>query len=307
MTAKAQIQPIEEQLYLVSLSVPIDGFDGFIGAWVHTGNPVVVVDVGPAVAAPQLLSAVAELGCSSPDLILLTHIHIDHAGAIGMVGRTFPHATVVCHPKGAEHLIEPDRLWQGSLKTLGDIAKAYGPIAPLNARQLFPEDRPIHSGIAYIDTPGHAAHHYSYLLGDILFAGEAGGVNLPLEDDNTYLRPATPPRFFLDTSLDSIDKLLAASPDRICYGHVGQRQRAMELLGTHREQLMQWRELITPFVEDDSREENQAQQACRDHLLSVDPLLAGFSSLPPQVQERELGFLSNSIKGYWGFIQSSSR
>ncbi len=212
MAASTHIQHIEEQLYLISLQVPIDGFKGFIGAWVHTGNPMVVVDVGPAVSAPQLLAALAELGSQSPDLILLTHIHIDHAGGIGRVAEAFPRATVVCHPKGADHLIDPERLWQGSLKTLGDVAKAYGPIAPLATWQLFPAYRPIHPGIAAIDTPGHAAHHYSFLLDDLLFAGEAGGVNLPLEDNRVYLRPATPPRFFLETSLDSIDKLLAVEP-----------------------------------------------------------------------------------------------
>ena len=307
MTASASIQAIEEQLYLINLPVPIDGFDGFLGTWVYTGNPVVVVDVGPAVSVPALLSALAELDCPAPELILLTHIHIDHAGGIGRVGSEFPRATVVCHPMGARHLIDPERLWQGSLKTLGDIAKAYGPIAPLNARQLFPADRPIHEGIVAVDTPGHAAHHFSFMVNELLFAGEAGGVNLPLEDDSIYLRPATPPRFFLETSIDSIDKLIDLAPDRICYGHVGQRPEALELLKTHRDQLEAWRDLIRPFTGTADEKKEQAMLSCRDHLLGADPLLAGFASLSHAARQRERGFLLNSIKGYWGYLASSEK
>ena len=306
MTAKAHIQSIEEDLYLVTLPVPIEGFDGFIGAWVYTGNPVVVVDVGPAATAPALLSALAELDCAAPDLVLLTHIHIDHAGGIAQVANAFPRTTVVCHPKGTQHLIDPERLWKGSLKTLGDVARAYGPIAPIKASQLFPADRPIHPGIEAVDTPGHAAHHYSFLLEDLLFAGEAGGVNLPLPDDGIYLRPATPPRFILDVSLDSLDKLLALKPDRICYGHVGQRPDAVRMLERNRDQLLRWRDMIVPFVKNDALDAEPAVEACIDHLLEADPLLERFSDLPPQVRPRERNFLRNSVKGYWGYLQSDA-
>ena len=288
------------------MTVPIDGFDGFIGAWVHTGNPMVVVDVGPAVSVSALLSALAELGTAPPDLFLLTHIHIDHAGGIGAMTRAFPGATVVCHPKAAEHLIAPERLWKGSLKTLGHIAEAYGPLQPLAAGKVFPADRSIHPGIEAFDTPGHAAHHFSFRLNDLLFAGEAAGVNLPSANHGLYLRPATPPRFFLETCLESIDKLLALKPTRICYGHIGLRTDAMQMLQTHRDQLLRWRELITPFIEDDSMEEDRAMQACCDHLVASDPLLAAFDSLPASVQQRERFFMLNSIKGYWGFLKKSS-
>ena len=304
---KIRIRQFREDLYLISLPVAIRGFEGFIGAWVHTGNPVVIVDVGPAATVPDLLSALAELDAGAPELILLTHIHIDHAGGVGAVAKAFPGATVICHPRGVEHLIDPERLWQGSLKTLGDIARSYGAIPPLSAGQVLPSDQLNTPGITCIDTPGHAVHHISFLMGDLLFAGEVGGVHLPIEGVQTYLRPATPPRFFLETSLESIDRVLAESPRVICYGHIGMRQEASRMLGAHRDQLLRWRDMIRPFFEDArGRQDLEAMRACSRHLLENDPLLAGYGKLAPEVKERERGFMLNSIKGYWGYLTADS-
>lgn len=306
MSAKAHIQQFQDNLYLISLPVPIKGFDGFIGTWVYAGDPVVLVDVGPAVSAPCLLSAVAELGLGQPELILLTHIHIDHAGAIGTVAGAFPKADVVCHPKAVEHLIDPQRLWEGSLKTLGEIARAYSPIAPVAEEQVVPSDQFHHPNIRCIQSPGHAVHHISFMIEDLLFAGEAGGVCLPMGDQSLYLRPATPPRFFLETNLESIDRLVAQTPQQICYGHIGHRNNAVEMLKAHRRQLLDWREMILPFHQSAGDDEHKTMRTCADYLLANDPLLGGFGKLSPDVQARERHFLSNSIKGYWGYLNSRS-
>lgn len=306
MSAKTDIQQIQDNLYLISLPIPIKGFDGFIGAWVHTGDPVVLVDVGPAVSAPYLLSALAELGLGQPELILLTHIHIDHAGGIGIVAEAFPKTDVICHPRAVEHLIDPQRLWEGSLKTLGEIAKTYGPIAPVAEVRVAASGQFHHPNIRCIESPGHAVHHISFMIDDLLFAGEAGGVCLPMGDQSLYLRPATPPRFFLETHLESIDRLVAQAPQQICYGHIGHRNNAVEMLRAHRRQLLNWREMILPFHQSAGEEKQAAMQSCAEYLLANDPLLAGFGKLPPEAQARERIFLSNSINGYWGYFKSQS-
>jgi len=303
MTATAQIRQYDDTLYLISLPVSIPGFEGFIGAWVHTADPVVIVDVGPAASIPHLLSALSDLGVTHLDMILLTHIHIDHAGGIGALAVQFPSAPVVCHPKGLSHLADPEKLWQGSLKTLGKIADAYGPIAPVEMKQLLGADRLDHEGVVAIETPGHAAHHYSFQIGDTLFAGEACGVNLPL-DEGVYLRPATPPRFFLETSLHSLEQLMASNPRRLCYGHVGQRTNAMELMVAHRDQLLRWKEMIQPYLPAAGQDYAEACRSCLNLLVDNDPLLSGYAGLPPVVQERERGFLSNSIMGYLGYLET---
>ncbi|MEJ2156458.1 MAG: MBL fold metallo-hydrolase [Desulfobacteraceae bacterium] len=300
---KFAIQQYQDHLYLISLPVPVSGFDGFIGAWVYDADPLIMVDVGPAVSAPYLLGALSHLGLGTPELILLTHIHIDHAGGIGLVADAFSQATVVCHPKGRRHLIDPEKLWQGSVQTLGEVAKAYGPIAAVNAHQVATSDQFSHPRVRSIETPGHAAHHVSYLIDDLLFAGEAGGVHLPLQGSSLYLRPATPPLFFMETTLDSIDRLIAETPEQICYGHVGKRDDAVEMLMAHRRQLLHWFEMIRSFSQQ-ADEVEAVLNKCVGHLLANDPLLKRFPDLPPKVQSRERRFIANSIRGYWQYLKS---
>jgi glyoxylase-like metal-dependent hydrolase (beta-lactamase superfamily II) len=300
----AGIQQFGDDLYLISLPIPIKGFDRFIGAWFYAGDPLVLVDVGPAVAAPSLLSALADIGRGSPELILLTHIHIDHAGGIGRIAGAFPNAKVVCHPKGLDHLIHPKRLWEGSLKILGDIARAYEPIVPLAAGQVLEIAQLKDRRIQCIETPGHAVHHVSYMVEDLLFAGEAAGVCLPMPHGALYLRPATPPRFFLEAGLESIDRLVSKNPAQICYGHISHRDDAMEMLGIYRSQLLDWLGMIRPYHQD-AEDKPSAIRACIEHLLAQDPLLKGFACLETDHQERERSFLYNSVDGYWGYLSKA--
>ncbi len=302
--ANPNIHKIDASLYLVPLPVPIEGFSGFITSWIYTAGPVLLIDVGPSAAQEHLLRALAELGIHRPDAILLTHVHIDHSGAIGGIARAFPDTPVFCHPKAVAHVIDPQRLWEGSLSTLGEVARGYGPIEPVAAKQVRAADKMDQPGVLPIASPGHAAHHYSYMIGDVLFAGEAGGVCLSLGADRFYMRPATPPRFILETSLESIDRLLALKPGRICYGHVGLQPHAVERLRMHRGQLQRWHQTLSPlFSGAQAAQAEELLPACLEKMLAEDPLLAGFASLTPEAQGRERFFLMNSLRGYWGYIR----
>lgn len=281
----------------------LNGFDGFINAWVYTGGPVVIVDVGPAVCAGHLHATLIELGIHKPDFILLTHIHLDHAGGIGTLAKAYPDTPVVCHPKAIDHLIDPQKLWQGSLNTLGTVAQQYGRIDPVPAEQLMAADQLTSKRIKALSTPGHAAHHYSYIIGDLLFAGEVGGVCITLPDGTFYLRPATPPRFYLETYLESIDRLIGEDFKHICYGHIGVRSNGQTMLQHHRSQLLKWRRWVEPWchTSGDMAEDRVVDQCLAD-LLNRDRFLNGFTQLSGPAQERERFFLRNSIKGYREFI-----
>lgn len=301
------ITRFDDTLFMITLPVPITGFSNFISSWVWTGGPVVIVDVGPSSTSEHLLAALAEIGVGRPDYILLTHVHIDHSGAIGQVSAAFPETPVVCHPKAAPHVQDPQRLWEGSLKTLGDVALRYGAISPVDSGRVLPVDRFAAPGITAIPTPGHAVHHFSYLMGDLLFAGEAGGVCLALGGNDFYMRPATPPRFIMEIYLESIDRLIACRPRRICYGHVGMREDAEAMLVRHRTQLSAWLAQISLWRDSRPHQAEDDLDGCLEDLLANDPLLAGFGHLGADVQERERFFLRNSIKGYWEYLSRYPR
>jgi len=292
---------ISPDLHLIPLDQDIRGFTRFIGVWLYRGERTFLVDVGPAATVPHLLEALADLGITRLDAILLTHIHLDHAGGIGDVARSFPETPVFCHEVGIPHLADPSRLWEGSLKTLGDTARAYGEISAVPAQQLRDAASPPWDEVSSTLTPGHSPHHVSYQIPPYLFAGETGGVLRSLDDGHEYLRPATPPRFFLETALGSIDALIALEPDSLCYGHFGIRSEGKAMLQKHREQLIRWEETIAGVMEGHRGED--ISDACLDALFGEDPLLAAYSHLTDAEQERERFFLINSIRGYVGYLQ----
>ncbi|MDY6831239.1 MAG: MBL fold metallo-hydrolase [Thermodesulfobacteriota bacterium] len=288
------------EVYRITLVPPMEGFDNFITAWVYRGEKTLLVDPGPSVTAGALLSALAEIGCR-PDAILLTHIHIDHAGGVGRVSNAFPDTPVICHEKAVSHLVNPEKLWQATRQTLGAMAEAYGPIDPV------PETRLMNAAALSCDlcrpvmTPGHAPHHVSYLTPDnTLFAGEAGGVHLDLGQNIFYLRPATPPRFDLKITVASLNRLIDAAPAAVCYGHNSLRTNAVELLCRHRQQLFSWQALIGNEMEKD--ESDTLLSRCADRLLKEDTLLAGLSQVGPAVFQREQFFIKNSLAGFIGYL-----
>ncbi|MDJ0780390.1 MAG: MBL fold metallo-hydrolase [Desulfosarcinaceae bacterium] len=301
---KALIHPVDSDLFLIELRPPLPGFEAFISAWLVKGGTTYLVDVGPAVTAPHLLMALDELGVQHLDAIYLTHIHIDHAGAIGQIAEAFPEAPIVVHPKGIDHLVDPARLWEGTLKTLADTARAYGPYLPVSRARCVPAEGDLPGNLAAIATPGHAPHHISYLGAVGLFVGEAGGVRLDLPNGDTYLRPATPPRFIADIYLSSIAAVEALHPRRLLYGHYGATED-VRFLTRHADQIRRWMEVVATVWERNERTaDGGVVDRCLAQLLASDEDLRGLGCLNAQAQTREHGFLRNSIRGMLGELTS---
>ncbi|MGD9042206.1 MAG: MBL fold metallo-hydrolase [Desulfobacterales bacterium] len=297
------IQKIADDLFLIPLDLPLTGFTEFISVWLYRGEITFLVDVGPSSTATELLSALQELNVSHLDCILLTHIHLDHAGAVGQIADAFPQTPIICHKDAISHLIAPSKLWEGTKKVLGSkMASSYGPIQAVGANRLTDADQYRAEGITAIITPGHAPHHVSFQKGNYLFAGEACGVYLSLPENKFYLRPGSPPRFFLDIALQSVDALIASQPKTICYSHFGINTDALKMLEAHRKQLLLWEALIKDEIQSGTAKDKIV--ACLKRLVKEDPLMAAFEQLPPDIQERETYFLRNSINGYLGYIES---
>ena len=290
------IQRIRDNLYLIDIDQSLEGFRKFISAWLYRVNgSTLLVDPGPASTIPYLVERLEELGICTIDYVLLTHIHLDHAGGTGQLLQHFPGAKVNCHPRGIPHMVAPQKLWEESKKVLGKVAEAYGEMAPVPESCISFRDS-IRIGdvfVEVIETPGHAAHHVSYRVGDILFAGEVGGVYVPL-DDGFYVRPATPPPFQHDTFRESIAKAGALDVSLVCLGHYGCRQDDANLFERARRQLDFW--VTTVERHHYAGSEPFAEVVLAD-LIAKDPDMKGWHSLPKDIQARERHFCFNSIRG----------
>jgi glyoxylase-like metal-dependent hydrolase (beta-lactamase superfamily II) len=297
-----KIDKLSDNLFLITLDPFMRGFENFIGTWLYKGDVNFIVDVGPSVTVPSLIKAIEDIGVAHLDYILLTHIHIDHAGGIGEVAHHSAETPIICHKAGIKHLVDPNRLWEGTIKTLGSLGHGYGPIRAVDEKRFLDTEIFKSKEIKCFLTPGHSAHHVSFLTGDYLFAGEAGGVCLSMEPDFEYLRPATPPTFFMETSVNSIDTLIEKAPKHICYSHFGMKNDAKGMLLRHREQLYFWEKIIRDELESSPKKDFVSD--CLNLLLQHDRNLAGFFALNQSVQERERGFLTNSIRGFTGYLQT---
>ena len=245
------VHTITPALRLLDLQPPVAGHEKFIGAYLFCGARNVIVDVGPRVAIPNLLTLLAELGINRDaiDYVVLTHIHIDHAGGIGTLLKELRRARVIAHPRARSHLIDPEMLWRASRETLGrSLAAEYGRIEPVPEEKVVDAEDGMEIDLGrglvleLYFTPGHAPHHLSLYdrAGGVLIAGEAAGVCL-----DGGIRPATPPPFRLAEALFSIDKLMALKPRRICYGHFGCYDNALERLTFIRKQILEWDRIIS--------------------------------------------------------------
>jgi glyoxylase-like metal-dependent hydrolase (beta-lactamase superfamily II) len=284
-------------LHLIDLDIDELHYYQFISAWLHQDHgETFLVDPGPACTVPALFEALSKLGAARLDWILLTHIHMDHAGGIGHVLERFPEARIACHEKAVPHLIDPARLWKGSIKVLGRVAEIYGPIQPVPENNIVCTDSiPAAGGIRVIPTPGHAAHHQCFATQDRLFCGELFGIFHELPGD-FYLRPATPPVFVLEDNLSSFDRIQPYADRTICFGHYGSHPDGKAILSAARQQILLWVDVVRSHADDP---DNTAIIA---DLLANDHIYARLDRLPPEVQKRERYFTENTITGMRGYI-----
>ncbi|MGD9260447.1 MAG: MBL fold metallo-hydrolase, partial [Desulfobacterales bacterium] len=249
-----KIEDISDDLFLITLNPPLRGFEDFICAWLYRGEVTFLVDVGPSSTARGLLHALRDINLNHLDFILLTHIHLDHAGAIGEIAAHFPQTPIVCHPAGIPHLVDPTRLWQGTKKVLGSLADGYGPIQGISMHQSLDAEKFSSEVIVPVITPGHALHHVSYWTKKYLFIGEACGVHYSAGQGRFCSRPATPPRFFFDIYLESLEKLTPFRTNKLCLGHYGLADDAAKVLENHFRQIFLWEKIINEEIERASAE-----------------------------------------------------
>jgi len=191
------------------------------------------VDVGTNDSVPYLLAALDEMGIApeAVDYLLLTHVHLDHAGGAGALMRALPNAQAVLHPRGAPHMIDPSRLIAGSKVVYGEarFAQLYGELVPIareRVRVVADGERVSLGGrtLELIHTPGHAMHHYAVvdLSHASIFSGDTFGISYRALDTprGNFITPSTvPTQFDPEQHLASIDRMLSYQPESVYLMH----------------------------------------------------------------------------------------
>ncbi|MFL5971063.1 MAG: MBL fold metallo-hydrolase, partial [Gaiellaceae bacterium] len=225
---------------------PIDlrhqGAERVIGCYlVETSDGLGLNDCGPSVCVPALEEELGRRSLSVSDLdhLLLSHIHLDHAGAAGVLVRMHPKLQVHVSEVGAPHLVDPSRLERSARRLYGDaFDELWGELAAVpeeNIALLQPEILDLEA----FPTPGHASHHACYLAPDgTLYAGDAAGVRI--QPDRYACPPTPPPEFDLDAWLRTIDEIERREPARLALIHFGIVDDPGPHLDQLRRRLQEW-------------------------------------------------------------------
>ena len=270
---------------VVQIDTALGGWERVTAGYLLTGLAPVLVETGSQSSLPTLLGALDELGVGPSDLagVVVTHVHLDHAGGVGDVAKAFPGAVVHVHPLGARHLADPTRLVDSSARVYGELLdRLYGRITPTPAERIsaLEDGQEIRVGpdrrLTAVHAPGHAKHHLGIhdSATGMLFTGDAVGVRLP---DAGVLRPATPPPDFdLDQALDSLRRFDQRSPTALALAHFGVLADAADVLAEAAEALRRWADV--------------AERAWRDGADMAQALEAAFATdvggLPAAEQEK---------------------
>lgn len=263
-----------------------------IGCW-QVGD--VLIDPGPGSTLPTLLQ---ELGDDRPQALLLTHIHLDHAGATGALVQRWPELRVYVHERGAQHLIDPSRLYSSAQRLYGDdMERLWGEMLPVPERNL----EILHGGervhgdafeVAY--TPGHASHHVSYLHDGTAFVGDVGGVRITA--DALTIPPTPPPDVDVEAWHDSVARVRAWGPDRLALTHFDAYEDVERQLEQLDARLDTWsqlardggREAFTAGVRDEIARDGTPEQATLyQQAAPVDQLYLGYERYWRKRAERE--------------------
>lgn len=237
-----------------AIDTQMSGYEQITAAYLIRGDRPCLVETGTATSAPTVVAGLGSLGVSRDDLasIVVTHVHLDHAGGAGDLAQHFPRCRVHASEIGLPHLVDPSRLMASARRVFGRVLdEVFGLLRPVAAAQVvaLADGAAIDVGagrrLEVIAAPGHARHHVGLLDSDTgdLYVGDAAGVYIPETGD---LRPATPPPDFdMDQALHTLGRFRIAAPRRLLFSHYGPADNADEMLARSEEELKDWVAAVT--------------------------------------------------------------
>ncbi len=279
---------------VVMIDTRMGGHEGITASYLIRGSRPCLIETGAARSAPLLVETLASLGVGPEDLetVVVTHIHLDHAGGVGDIAAAFPNATIAVQERGARHLVDPSRLVASAHRVFGEaMDRLFGDLLPTPAERLLVIDDVGRIDLGdgrYLEAfhnPGHASHHIGLVdsaSGD-LYTGDAAGVYVP---QTAEVRPSTPPPDFdLDLTLDSLRRMRAVNPTRLLFSHYGPVTDVDTVLDASELELHRWvawvqqARAVTPdmdhaiaLVRERDRAENPAFHADPDREVRFEEL-----------------------------------
>ena len=212
-----------------------------VGAYLlDTSGGLSLFDCGPTSCVAALKAGLAERGHELGDVkrLLLSHIHLDHAGAAGVLVREHPELTVWVSEIGAPHLIDPSRLARSARRLYGDtFDELWGELAPVPEGNIrVASDRV--AGLEVFPAPGHASHHVCYFDGTTVYAGDAAGVRI--QPSRSVLPPTPPPDVDIEGWYRTLEEIERRAPEQLALIHFGLANDVSRHLGELRERLDTW-------------------------------------------------------------------
>lgn len=260
---------------ITAIDTGMVGERAFNAIYLIGGSEPTLVEAGPGADLPVVLAALEALGVDAEGLahIVVTHVHVDHAGGAGALIRHFPHATLWVHERGARHMVDPSRLLASTARTYGPerMEAFFGRTEPVPGDRLrsMVDGSRIDLGdraLRVIHTPGHASHHVALhdTESGAVFTGEAIGSYLPW---GPAFRPALPPpEVDVEQALASIDRIAALAPTQLLTSHFGPVPDGVDGCGMARDAIRSWSTLIRRQLEIDP---DAPQQRLTDALAAL--------------------------------------
>ena len=296
---------------VIALDLKFQGMPQAIAVYlIRHADGAVLVECGPGSTIDALQAGLSANGLTSRDVthVLLTHIHLDHSGSAGWLA--MQGAKIYVHPVGAPHLLNPEKLLRSARRIYGDEMDAlWGEIIPVPASGLVSplDGEEIRIGglrFTPIDTPGHAEHHYSYVLEDLCFTGDVGGIRIP---GFPYVRlPMPPPELHLEKWQASIERLQALRFSRIAPTHFG----VFEDAGWHLQQLKDAIGDTLRWLEAEMRADPDVEELRRRFLawMHEDDLRLGMSAeaIKSHALANPLGMSADGLFRYWHKVRNAA-
>jgi len=244
-----QSLPFDAQTHYAD--VRMMGVTGFGAIYLIDEDEKVLVETGTSNDVRAILDAVRGFGLRPADIdhVIVSHIHLDHAGGAGFLLKEMPGATVYVHERGLKHLVDPSKLVASAQSALGDMASEFGTMSPISPDRLHAvkDGETLDLGgrvLRFLDSPGHAPHELTVFdeKNRSVYTGDAAGLYFPADEILIPIAPA--PAFDLEDNLATFRRLLELKPRALLFSHFGPHDRPREAIQRQLVQYPAWSELV---------------------------------------------------------------